>query len=321
MNLVRPVSPSTPSYVRVDCEAVGQRIDNFLIRHLKGVPRSHLYRVLRKGEVRVNRSRVKPEYRLQVGDEVRIPPLRRAEPTPAREPLPASMLERIAGQILFEDERLLIVDKPAGIAVHGGSGVHHGLIEALRRLRPNQELELAHRLDRETSGCLLVSKRRSMLRELHQLLRENAIEKRYIALLVGRMNQRQITVEAPLRKNVLRSGERLVQVDPVDGKPALTRFRRIEVRADATLVEARLVTGRTHQIRVHAAHLGLPIAGDDKYGDTRAEQWLRRRGLRRLFLHAASIAFRSTQTDASMRVDAPLPHELVTLLGAISTKP
>lgn len=316
-----PATSSTPSYVRVDCEAVGQRIDNFLIRHLRGVPRSHLYRVLRRGEVRVNRSRVKPEYRLQAGDEVRIPPLRRPDHTRVSERVPDATLSRVETQIIFEDERLLVIDKPAGIAVHGGSGISHGLIETLRLLRPDQELELAHRLDRETSGCLLISKRRSMLRELHQLLRDNAIEKRYLALLVGQLDRRRVKVEAPLRRNVLRSGERVVRVDPVEGKPAITQFRRVRILSDTTLVEARLVTGRTHQIRVHAAHLGVPIAGDDKYGDVRRDQWLRRLGLKRLFLHAASITFRLPHTGANLHIEAPLPPELAAVLQSATNKP
>jgi 23S rRNA pseudouridine955/2504/2580 synthase len=304
----------------VDAESDGQRIDNFLVRQLKGVPKSHLYRVMRRGEVRVNKGRVKASHRLSAGDLVRIPPLRTASPE-LEVRVPPSRLEGLSRAILYEDERLLVIDKPAGLAVHGGSGLSHGLIESLRQLRPGRELELVHRLDRETSGCLLVSKRRSALRELHALLREGAVEKRYLALMVGDLGGESRVVDAPLKKNVLRGGERLVQVDPREGKPARTIFRvvrrdRFEGRA-LTLVEAELVTGRTHQIRVHAAHLGAPLAGDAKYGDPVADRALKDLGLSRLFLHAVSVRLRLAEMAAPLRVESPLPAELAGLLSAL----
>lgn len=302
--------------VRVDAESDGQRIDNFLLRHLKGVPRSHLYRVLRRGEVRVNKGRVKASHRLSTGDLVRIPPVRVSAP---REPgeAPAGQLARIAGAILYEDERLLVIDKPAGLAVHGGSGLSYGLIESLRQLRPGRELELVHRLDRDTSGCLVISKRRSTLRDLHELIRAGAVDKRYQALIVGELPDRAVTVDAPLRKNVLQGGERMVRVDLAEGKPARTVFRRLHRLPGATLVEAELVTGRTHQIRVHAAHLGTPLAGDVKYGDPDANRRLRACGLRRLFLHASSLGFRAAYMSGPIRVEAPLAPELVRVLSAL----
>lgn len=305
----------------MDEESAGQRIDNFLLRHLKGVPKSHLYRVLRRGEVRVNKGRVKADYRLQGGDLVRIPPLRVAEP---REPglAPVDRLQHIERSVIYEDERLLIVDKPAGLAVHGGSGLSYGLIETLRQLRPGAELELVHRLDRDTSGCLVVSKRRSTLRNLHALIRGGEMEKRYSALILGDLGREQITVDAPLVKNVRKGGERLVLVDRAEGKPARTVFRRLrrlpfEGRV-ATLVEAELLTGRTHQIRVHAAHLGSPLAGDPKYGDFEANRRLKALGLPRLFLHARSVSFRADYMGKPLRVASPLPAELESFLAVLA---
>lgn len=303
-------------HVRVGDQLDGQRVDNFLMARAKGVPRSHIYRVLRRGEVRVNKGRVKPSYRLRAGDSVRIPPLRLAEPRPPGR-APAGQLRGLASAILFEDERLLVIDKPAGLAVHGGSGLSFGLIEAMRQLRPNAVLELVHRLDRDTSGCLLLAKRRSALRALHQLIRENKIDKRYLALLVGQLADREIMVDAPLLKNTLRGGERLVRVDRADGKPARTRFRCLRSIGGFTLVEARLLTGRTHQIRVHAAHLGTPLAGDEKYGDGAANRSLRPMGLNRLFLHASALSFQPSYLSVPLHIEAPLPMVLETLLRRI----
>lgn len=306
----------------VDAEADGQRIDNFLLRHLKGVPRSHLYRVLRRGEVRVNRGRIKADHRLRTGDQVRIPPIRTASPdAPIR--TPDARLAELAGAILHEDERLLVIDKPAGLAVHGGSGLSHGLIESLRELRPGRELELVHRLDRETSGCLLISKRRSALRELHELMRMGRLDKRYLALLVGDLEPSLVAVDAALKKNVLRGGERVVRVDPVEGRPARTVFHRLRRLALGphrfTLVEAELITGRTHQIRVHAAHLGTPLAGDPKYGDADANRQLKALGLTRLFLHASALSFRIGEMTRPTRVESPLPAELERFLSGLET--
>lgn len=273
-------------------EAAGQRIDNYLLKLLKGVPKSRIYRLLRKGEVRVNKGRIKPEYKLMDGDSVRVPPIRVAERTAPEDVFVSDGLSRqLQGAILFEDERLLIINKPSGLAVHGGSGVSVGLIEALRRIRPDERfLELVHRLDRDTSGCVMLAKKRSTLKTLHGLLRGNGVDKRYLALVEGRWSSRKVQVKLPLEKNVLQSGERMVRVDP-DGKYALTRFEVVQRFPGATLVEARPVTGRTHQIRVHCQAAGHPIIGDDKYGRDEVNEQFRKEGVQRLFLHAHSLGF------------------------------
>lgn len=317
-----PVPTSAPTrgavdFARIDSAQEGQRIDNFLMSRFKGVPRSHLYRVLRRGEVRVNKRRVKPDYRLQPGDLVRIPPLRVAEATPQAHP-PNVRMKSLRSAVLYEDERLIALDKPSGMAVHGGSGLSWGLIEAMRILHAEiPELELVHRLDRETSGCLLLSKRRSALRELHRLIRDKAMDKRYLTLLAGHLEQRELRVDAPLRKNLLRSGERMVCVDLEAGKPARTLFRSLRRLGDFSLVEVGLVTGRTHQVRVHAAHLGTPVAGDEKYGNAEANRYLRRLGLTRLFLHASTLAFQPDYSKKPLRIEAPLPSELQALIDTL----
>ena len=303
--------------LQIDEGLEGQRLDNFLINRLKGVPKSHIYRLLRKGEVRVNKGRKRAEYRLSPGDVVRIPPIRQAERT--EEPaVDARAMKRIEEAVLYEDQRLLVLDKPSGIAVHGGSGLSFGIIEALRLLRPDErELELVHRLDRDTSGCLLIAKRRSALRYLHAIMRENRVEKRYVALLAGNWRRDRVDVDAPLLKNVLKSGERIVTADP-RGKPALTRFRVRARYGGAMLVEAQLVTGRTHQIRVHAAHLGTPILGDEKYGDPERNRWTRGLGLRRLFLHAESLRFPWPDAEQTLTVKAELEPALKELLARLA---
>lgn len=285
-------TPSTTSGVQmleVSPELAGQRIDNFLRTQLKGVPKTLIYRILRKGEVRVNKGRIKPEYKLQAGDIVRVPPLRLAE---RDEPVPLAqgLLARLEAAIVYEDKALIVLNKPAGIAVHGGSGLSFGVIEALRQLRPDaKELELVHRLDRDTSGLLMVAKKRSMLRHLHQELRGDGVDKRYMALVRGRWDTSKKQVNAPLLKNTLRSGERMVEVTD-EGKEALTLFRVLRRFGDfATLVEAKPVTGRTHQIRVHARHAGHSIAGDSKYGDEEFSSFIRDLGGKRLFLHAYAL--------------------------------
>jgi 23S rRNA pseudouridine955/2504/2580 synthase len=275
--------------LEVSPELAGQRIDNFLRTQLKGVPKTLIYRILRKGEVRVNKGRIKPEYKLQAGDIVRVPPLRLAErDEPA--PLAQGLLERIEAAIVFEDKGLIVMNKPAGIAVHGGSGLSFGVIEAMRQLRPDaKELELVHRLDRDTSGLLMIAKKRSMLRHLHQALRTDGVDKRYMALVRGRWETGKKQVNAPLLKNTLRSGERMVEVTD-EGKDALTLFRVLRRFGDfATLVEAKPVTGRTHQIRVHAQYAGHSIAGDSKYGDEEFSKVIRDLGGKRLFLHAYAL--------------------------------
>lgn len=294
----------------------GQRIDNFLLTRLKGVPKTKIYRILRTGEVRVNSGRIKPSYRVQAGDSVRIPPLRQAEPATAQRP-GDRVLEMVASSIIFEDKGLLVVNKPSGLAVHGGSGLSYGLIEALRALRPEAPfLELGHRLDRDTSGCIVIAKKRSVLRAFHELLREGGSDKRYLALLKGRWRGGEIKVDAPLRKNVTQSGERMVRVSE-DGKPALTIFRPVTIYKDATLVEAELITGRTHQVRVHAAHTGHPIAGDEKYGDEAFNKRMGEVGLKRLFLHASALSFTLPESGQVVSVSAPLGDELRAVLDRL----
>jgi 23S rRNA pseudouridine955/2504/2580 synthase len=309
-------SPSV-RIIEVDTEWAGQRIDNFLMRELKGLPKGHIYRILRKGEVRVNKGRVKALYRLKAGDRVRIPPVRLAQTDAAPLRPPKGLLERLARSVVYEDERFLVLNKPAGLAVHGGSGMQFGAIELLRQLWPEQRhLELVHRLDRETSGCLLVSKRRSALRILHELIRRNRVDKRYLALLAGSWRKGSRVVELPLRKNTLQGGERMVRVDP-EGKPSETRFKRVQRFTRATLVEAELVTGRTHQIRVHGASLGSPILGDQKYGDAEANRWARELGLNRLFLHAHTLRFRWPEEKRDIEIKAALPEELEQVLSRL----
>jgi len=304
-------------YLTVDADRAGQRLDNFLLTQMKGAPRSLVYRVLRSGEVRVNKGRSKPGYRIQAGDSIRIPPLRLAEPQEPGRP-PKVLMARLERSIIYEDQRLLVVNKPAGLAVHGGSGIGFGVIEGVRALRPRESgLELVHRLDRDTSGCLLLAKRRSMLRWLHQLIRENGVDKRYLALLAGAVQWKARQVEVPLRKNTLQGGERVVRVDP-EGKSSKTFFRRVRRFRDATLVEARLYTGRTHQIRVHAAHLGAPLLGDEKYGERGANAEMRKQGLRRLFLHASSLTFELPEGEGRFEIQAPLAPELENVLEKIS---
>ncbi|MBY6063143.1 23S rRNA pseudouridine(955/2504/2580) synthase RluC [Pseudidiomarina sediminum] len=305
--------PQQVRWVTVDADYAEQRIDNFLLAQLKGVPKSLVYRILRKGEVRVNKKRVKPDYRLKGGDEVRIPPVRVAE----KNPLPSANLERVqalTSQILYEDDVLMVLNKPAGLAVHGGSGLQFGLIESLRALRPDaKHLELVHRLDRETSGCILVSKRRSALRSLHEQLRNKTMDKRYLALVRGQWQSHVKQVAAPLQKNTLKSGERVVRVD-AEGKPSETRFSIQQRFTHATLVEASPITGRTHQIRVHALHAGHPIACDPKYGDPVFDQLMQELGLNRLFLHAHRLRFSHPQSGEAITVEAPLDDMLADTL-------
>ncbi len=302
----------------INDEQGGQRVDNYLLKCLKGVPKSRVYRLLRKGEVRVNGRRIKPEYRLEPGDRVRIPPVRTAEARPS-DPN-RSLVERVEASILYEDDRLIVLNKPSGIAVHGGSGVSYGVIEALRASRPTARfLELAHRLDRDTSGCLVVAKRRSALRAFQEQLRGTGIEKRYLALLKGSWRGGVRRVDAPLRKNVLRSGERMVNVDP-EGKPALSLFRPVTIYKAATLVEVTLLTGRTHQIRVHARHLGQPIAGDAKYGDEAFNRFMAERGLKRLFLHAHQLGFTLDEASTTLRIEAPLDPALSAVLNQLENE-
>jgi 23S rRNA pseudouridine955/2504/2580 synthase len=297
---------------QVDEGSAGQRIDNFLLRVCKGVPKSHVYRILRSGEVRVNGGRVAPTYKLREGDDVRIPPVRTAAPAapvvvPVGQPLP----------VAYEDEALLVVDKPAGLAVHGGSGVSFGVIEQLRRQRPEARfLELAHRLDRETSGLLIVAKKRSALTVLHDMMREGRVEKRYLSLVAGRWMNPQQHIKASLHKYLTPEGERRVSVHR-DGKPAHSIVRLVRRWQSASLVEVELKTGRTHQIRVHLTHQGFALCGDDKYGDFALNKRLEKEGLRRMFLHAAILRFRHPLTDREIALESRLPEDLAGYLARL----
>ncbi|MFC0969808.1 23S rRNA pseudouridine(955/2504/2580) synthase RluC [Pasteurella multocida] len=298
-------------------DEAGQRIDNYLLAKLKGVPKSLIYRILRKGEVRVNKRRIKPEYKLQANDIVRVPPVRISEKEQAPISTKLNKVSQLEKQILFEDECLLVLNKPSGIAVHGGSGLSFGVIEALRTLRPDARfLELVHRLDRDTSGILLVAKKRSALRSLHEQLREKTVQKDYLALVRGQWQSHCKVVKAPLLKNELSSGERIVRVSE-QGKPSETRFSIEERYEYATLVKASPVTGRTHQIRVHSQYAGHPIALDDKYGDKHFDEQMTQLGLTRLFLHAFSIRFEHPKTGETLRINAPLDPEMKKILGAL----
>ena len=305
-------------HLTVDEDASGQRLDNFLNRELKGVPRTRLYKALRKGEIRVNKGRVKPDYRLVAGDRVRIPPLR--TPAPSDPPtVPRYWADQLEQRIVYEDGSLLVIDKPSGLAVHGGSGLNFGMIECMRQLRPRDRyLELVHRLDRDTSGLILVARRPAVLRELHRLLREDRVDKRYLALVCGKWPRSVSLVEAPLAKNVLQSGERMVRVSR-DGKPSLTEFSVVERFNGATLVEARPVTGRTHQIRVHAQHAGFPLLGDRKYASERAEALAGQLGLKRLFLHARRLEFMLPGVGR-LTLEAALDNELESILEKLRNK-
>ena len=304
------------NFITIDDDAAGQRVDNFLLRVLKGVPKTRVYRIVRKGEVRVNKKRVTADYRLELNDVVRIPPVRVAEREAPIRPAD-SVIAQLEKAVLYEDDLLLIINKPSGLAVHGGSGLSYGVIEALRQLRPeNRTLELVHRLDRDTSGCLVIAKRRSMLRHLHnQLQQKEKVEKLYHALVVGKWPARKQLVNAPLLKNVLQSGERMVRVH-VDGKKSRTAFRVLDRFPNMTLVEAYPITGRTHQIRVHCLHAGHAIAGDEKYGMDADNQSQKQFGLNRLFLHAASIEF-DLLDGKRLKVEAPLPEDLAEVLSAL----
>ncbi len=302
--------------VRVLEDRDGQRIDNYLMATLKGLPRSRIYQMLRRGEVRVNGGRVKQSYRLRQGDRLRLPPVSTTAPSP-QQPPPAALSDRIDQSIVYEDDSLMVINKPSGVAVHGGSGRRHGVIEALRASRPAaKQLELVHRLDRDTSGALLVAKKRSALRALHADLREGRVEKRYLALVRGRWRGGERRARSALEKNVVRSGERVVRAR-AGGKSAETRFIPLDRCPVATLCEALPITGRTHQIRVHAADLGHPLAGDVKYGDREFNKTMRDAGLGRMFLHAHLIGFTSPSSGKWVQVSAPLDENLVEVLEAL----
>lgn len=300
--------------VRIDDELAGQRIDNFLRRELPGLPKGRLYRILRRGEVRVNGGRVRAEYRLTSGDEVRIPPIRIDRES---RPVSTHQIQNLEALVLFEDPRLLVINKPSGLAVHGGSGISHGAIELMRAARPAcRDLSLVHRLDRETSGCLVFAKRRSALRELHERFRLGTVEKNYIALVAGDWQHGEKTVAASLEVRHRKNGERHVVVSE-NGKSALTIMRLSRTFGQFSLLQCQPQSGRTHQIRVHASHTGHPIAGDERYGDSDANAAAKKLGLQRLFLHAQSIAFPDGSGN-ELHFTAPLPDDLDQFLQAIT---
>ena len=299
-------------YLTVDPEYQGQRIDNYLIRVLKGVPKSQIYRILRKGEVRINKGRIKPHYRVQTGDQIRVPPIRTAESATPR--VSQRSIADLEQAILYEDKRIIIINKPCGMAVHGGSGISAGVIEAMRQWRSDLPyLELVHRLDRETSGCLILAKKRSALRQLHEQLRESDMHKRYLAIVKGAWERGEYRIDKSLHKNVLRSGERVVRVSD-EGKVATSIFKPLLVRSMASLMEVQILTGRTHQIRVHAAHLGHPVGGDEKYGDDGFNRYLKSLGGHRMFLHARSLEFEMSEPHTEIAVNAPLDGQFEKML-------
>lgn len=318
-NHAAKAAASSPAFkvriVAVNAERAGQRIDNYLFNILKGVPKSHIYRLLRSGQVRINGKRAKPEKRLVDGDQIRIPPVRVAEPQVFSE-APANLIDRIHSWVIFEDKNYLVINKPSGVASHGGSGVSFGAIELLRQWRPEQALELVHRLDRDTSGILIFAKKRAALTEIQELIRNGETNKHYLALLSGVMNRSKFDVNVALNKNVLQGGERMVRVDP-DGKPSRSVFRVLEKFSDATLCEVELDTGRTHQIRVHAQHIGHPVLGDDKYGSPEANRMAKQYGLKRLFLHAAQFSFDLSSASERYIFHAPLSPDLAEMLDRL----
>ncbi|NJD30979.1 MAG: RluA family pseudouridine synthase [Gammaproteobacteria bacterium] len=322
----QPAAPRGPGvqYVEAGEGDDGQRLDNFLVRVLKGVPRTHIYRLLRKGEVRVNSKRARPDQRVAAGDRIRLPPVRRSEVVEgAGTRLPSRGLQQLlADAIVYEDDDLIVLNKPAGVAVHGGSGMSHGVIEALRAARPEiRELDLVHRLDRETSGCLIVAKRRAALRDLHAQLREGTTEKRYLALVCGKWDLGHKRSELPLATGERRGGERHVAVRG-HGQMAVSTFRPVQFFGNvASLVEVAIDTGKTHQIRVHAAYAGHPVAGDDKYGDREKNAALRQYGLNRMFLHAVSIGVNRPGSHEPLHVSAPLGEDLRAVLDALVKAP
>lgn len=303
-------------FVEIDESRAGQRIDNFLITELKGVPKTRVYRIVRKGEVRVNKGRVGPDYKLQTGDVVRVPPIRVAEETEGPSPQLAKVKE-LESFIVYEDEGLIVMNKPSGLAVHGGSGLAFGAIEGLRALRPKAKfLELVHRLDRDTSGLLLVAKKRATLLALQEQLREKSLQKRYLCLVQGKWSASCKDVTVALVKNELKSGERIVRVSK-DGKAAHTSFRVVRRFKDCTLIEASPHTGRTHQIRVHTQHAGHPIIGDPKYGTAEANALFAERGIKRLFLHAAELTFELPGMTAPLTLRAELDNSLKAALDGL----
>ena len=311
-----PAASPKVRQVEVDERGVGQRLDNFLGRILADVPKTHIFRVIRKGEVRVNGKRAKPDTRLQANDIVRVPPVKTGDSAPPRR-APDALVSGVTGAIVHEDPRLLVINKPAGVAVHGGSGVSFGVIEALRAARPDEDLELVHRIDRDTSGLLLVSRKPAALRTLHALMRDGQVEKRYLALVKGKWELGQKRIDVPLRTDIRVGGERTVKAH-ASGKEAVSHFKPVQFFGKrATLVEVELETGRTHQIRVHAAHAGYPLAGDVKYGDADFNEKMKAAGLTRMFLHAHQVSFVWPDTGVEFSASTPLPADLAAVIDSL----
>jgi len=302
--------------ITVEQDYQGQRLDNYLMRLLKGVPKTRIYRIIRKGEVRVNKGRIRADYKLTTGDIIRVPPIRLANAADDINPS-ESLIQRLEASILFEDASLIVINKPSGLAVHGGSGLNMGLIEAMRTMRPTCKiLDLVHRLDRDTSGCVMIAKKRSTLRHLHECLRQRQVTKVYQALVIGRWRKKVTQIDVALKKNIRMSGERVVKVDP-DGKASNTRFQLLHAFSECSLVEARPVTGRTHQIRVHCQFAGNSILGDKKYASDVAEELARKLKLKRLFLHASQLVIPMLD-QSNLEVVAPLAPELATILAKLN---
>lgn len=314
MNIKNP-----PHFLQIDDCHAGQRIDNFLQTYLKNIPKSHIYRLIRKGEIRINKKRIKPEYRLHLADSVRIPPFWEAETRPKSQPK-LSAISAIEKAILFEDKGLMVMNKPAGMPVHGGTGVSFGVIDLIRLARPKEKyLELAHRLDRETSGCLILVKKSSLLKEIHALFREGKVAKVYWALVKGHWPSSVSQVDAPLLKNQLQSGERIVRVN-AEGKSALTTFKVMQYFKDCTLVEVTLHTGRTHQIRVHTAYVGCPVLGDEKYGDKVFNKIMRAKVGQRMFLHARQVFLELSLSEQVVNISADLDSDWDGCLSSLDSE-
>ena len=308
---------SKPENISVSPEQAGRRIDNFLLAHLKTIPKSRIYQMLRRGEVRANGGRIKPDYRLQPGDDIRIPPLfEQARADPGKPP--ERLVKTIRSCVIYEDERVVVVNKPSGLVVHAGSGSAFGVIEVLRELyRPEQTLHLVHRLDKETSGCLLIAKDMIVLRRVNQALKNGEVEKEYDALLQGRLRKKNIRVDTPLQRHRNHRGDGRVRTDE-SGKSAFSRFSTVKVYREATRVKVRTATGRTHQIRVHAGSIGHPLAGDGKYGDREFNREMRKAGLKRMFLHAGKLTVPALRKTGDYRFSAPLPGDLEEILKRLA---
>ena len=306
------------SRVTVTQEDAGQRIDNYLLRCFKGVPRSHVYRILRKGEVRINKKRVKPTYKLVAGDELRLPPMRFSQKGPRRPP--DEVVERVAARIVYDDARIMVVNKPAGLPVHAGTGFDYGVIDALQQIEKQEDsVFLVHRLDRETSGCLLIARDRAAMKYCHQALREGQVRKFYAALLMGRWGQGKQSIELPLARNKMQGGERLAQVDE-SGKAAHSIFIPVREFVQASLMKVELLTGRTHQIRAHAAAIGHPLAGDRQYGDRDFNNEMKSLGLKRMFLHAQSLSFPHPDDGQMLAIEPPLDDDLQAVLDKLAAQ-